>query len=492
MNRFASRALGLRLPVVLSFAALVGCASNGKTLPQPASPNVVNDGAKVADAPPPAGDNGEPVKDKPGPWIGAAGASDFVMAGVSDTSLGVWVDVPQSLAKVHTPAAVALVVDTSGSMAGAKIENARAAARELISKLSDGDIVAIETFSDEAKERVAPTVLSPTTRPAILRAVASLEPSGGTNMFDGLRLAEGRVLGSPASHPVRRVILISDGQANVGPSSPDVLGSLASRGADSGVQVTSIGVGLDYDENTLNALAVRSSGRLYHLTDPKEMTSMLDGEVKLLQGTSATNAFVEIIPAPGVQILGADGVRADATGSGGIRVPLGTMFGGQHREMLVRIRVNATTAGEHPLASVRLHFSDPSESNLDRVQEVVARYQMTSDVVAIDEHANARTRSIAAVQEAARATIAAAQQVNTGNFAEADRELEKQEAKLRDIAAKTKDKDAQARAVAAVSHVQQARKMAKAAEAAPPAAAPAAKRASALDMNQKGMLDAGY
>src|SRR4029079_9043242 len=125
------------------------------------------------------------------------------------------------------------------------------------------------------------------------------------------RSGERAVFAAPTTHPVKRIVVISDGQANVGPSSPDVLGALAARGAEHGIQVTSIGVGLDYDENTLNALAVRSSGRLYHLAEPREMASILDREIKLLDSTMATDAFVEIVPAPGVQVLGADGVRSD-------------------------------------------------------------------------------------------------------------------------------------------------------------------------------------
>ena len=92
-------------------------------------------------------------------------------------------------------------------------------------------------------------------------------------------------------------MLISDGIANVGPSSPETLGTIAERGLRNQVQVTSLGVGNDYDEKTLNALAVKSSGRLYHLTEPKEMASILKGELDLLDATLASDAFVEVDPA---------------------------------------------------------------------------------------------------------------------------------------------------------------------------------------------------
>jgi Ca-activated chloride channel homolog len=434
-----------------------------------------------------------------GPWIGAAGESDFLLAGPNDTVLGVWVDVPSASQGARAPADVALVIDTSGSMAGAKIENARAAARALVLGLADGDIVSISTFSDDARERVPPTLLGASTRPAILRSIASLEPSGGTNMFDGLRLAERRALESPPSHPVRRVVMISDGMANVGPASPDVLGSVAARGSDSGVQVSAIGVGLDYDENTLNALAVRSSGRLYHLDEPLQMTAILDREISLLKATAATGAFVEIVPAPGVFILGAEGVRNDRLPNGGVRIPLGTMFGGQHRELALRVRVNAPASGagagadgEHALASVRLHFNDPADSGLERVQEVVARYQITGERARVEASINDRTRSIYATQQAAQVTIAAAQNVSSGRFDDADQQLAVAETNLRKAASGLKNEDEKKRVMATATQISHARALAKPAAPAPGAPPAASPRARALDINAYGMNKMGY
>jgi Ca-activated chloride channel family protein len=285
--------------------------------------------------------------------------------------------------------------------------------------------------------------------------------------------------------------MISDGIATVGPSSPEVLGQLASRGADQGVQVTAIGVGLEYDEKTLNALAIKSSGRLYHLAEPKEMSAILDREMKLLQGTMATGAFVEVVPAPGVQLLGADGVRADWNGTG-LRVPLGAMFGGQHREILVRVRVTETGTGVRPLASVRLHFRDPAEGNLERVQEVVARFESTSDPLVVERRANVKTRQIMAMNEAAQASSRAAEQVNAGQFEFADQELARAEKKLQESAKQATNTKEKVRIEAQAASVSAARKSASAAAAAPPAARPAKQRASSLEINDRAMDAAGY
>ncbi len=429
-------------------------------------------------------------------WIGAGAESDALLVGDEETTLGVWVDAPEAAPqREHVPVDLALVIDTSGSMQGAKIENARAAAKTLIANLKDGDIVSIDRFDDEAKPVVQPTVIDAESRARIESIVSELGTGGSTNMFDGLALGESHVARAPETHSVRRVVVISDGQANVGPSSPAELGQLAERGVRFHAQVTSLGVGNDYSEQTLNALAVRSSGRLYHIDQPEEMASMLKHELDLLQSTVASDAFVEVVPAPGVQLISADGIRGDMGSDGSMKIPLGALFGGQHREALVRLRVqsaerdaNADGAVQKPIASVRLHFKDPNEGDLERIQETVAKVSWTNDPNVVANRANAKTQSIMAVQEASKLEMQAAQAVNTGNFHAADDSLAQAETKLEKRAAATTDKKAKEELTAQAHTVAAARKATNAAAAAP---APV-QRSQALKLNQGGMAGMGY
>jgi Ca-activated chloride channel family protein len=486
-----------RLAFLAPFA--LGCAA--APAPAPVSSAAAPERAVLAVAAPEPASSSSSVavaSDAPradGPWIGASGLSDFVLAGGGESYLGVWVDVPDGGPQVRSPVALSVIVDTSGSMAGAKMDDAKNATRRLVEQLHDGDIVALGTFDDSARERVSPVSLDAMARRRFFSAISELSPDGSTNLFDGLRLGEQHVARSPQSHSVRRVVVISDGQANVGPSSPEALGRVAQLGADqSGTQVTAIGVGLDYDERTLNALAMQSSGRTYHLAEPGALAGILERELGLLQASRATAAFVEVVPAPGVQLLGADGLRADRIGAGGLRIPLGTLFGGQHRELLVKVRVTdaSLTDAKRPLASVRLHFLDPAEGNLSRIQEAVAHYQVTRDLAVVSQHTNARTQSIVAVSDAAQVGLRAAQQVNAGSFEEAERDLAAVEGRLKASAATLTDDGARQRVMAAAATVSKARAGAGAAAAAPPAARPAKARAAALEMNDAAMESAGY
>jgi Ca-activated chloride channel family protein len=474
---------------------MTGCASKATVATVANSPAGRDTRPVATDDPKPTESSYEPTASNNGSWVGASAESEMLLAGTSETLLGVWVDVPNAKPAVRPPMDVAIVVDTSGSMAGAKIESARAAARAMVQNLQDGDIVSLDTFNDSARTLIPPTTLDFESRERVLRAIAMLGTGGGTNMFAGLSNGESHMSMAPQTHTVRRIVVISDGIANVGPSSPESLGSLAERGLRNRAQITSLGVGTDYDENTLNALSVKSSGRIFHISQPAEMAAIMDKEIKLLNATLASDAFLEVVPTPGVQLVAAEGVRADWAGGGALRIPLGALHAGQHREALVRVRINPSTleamggaSSAKALASVRLHFHDPADADLERVQEVVARAGTTRDPEVAARMENARTKAIAAIHEAAVLERKAAQQVNQGQFIDADKELGAAQARLDDLASKTKDEAQKRRLTAQSAAIGGAR----AATRAMPSAAPAAQRDHALKLNEAGMKADGF
>ena len=482
-----------RAGIFASILLLAGCgaATSGR------GPAVATQGARIG-APkavaqdPATTDTGDAPRRNgtAGAWIGVAPESDVLAAnGDGTAALGVWIDAPETRPRARVPMDVSLVIDTSGSMAGPKIENARRAAGLLIDDLADGDIVSIVSFSDEARTLAAPTVLSSETRDMLKRRIAQLTPSGSTNMFDGLGLGESHVARAPATHAVRRVVVVSDGIANVGPSSPESLGALAERGLRFQAQVTSLGVGTDYDERTLDALAVRSTGRLYHLSEPREMASLLQHELDLLRSTVATDAFVEIVPAPGVDLVSAEGCRSERGENGSLRLPLGALFSGQHREALVRVRIrDASVTSSRALASVRLHFKDPGDGDLPRIQEVVARAGFSDDASAVARAENAKTKSIMAVLDASKLELGASQSASTGQFADADKQLAQAQQSLESRAAHVADTQERARLVAVARKVAGARAQVQAA----PSRAPSVQRDVTLELNAAGMHDQGF
>lgn len=476
-----------RLLIALGLSAtIIGC---GTTTPSAAGPGTVAIGVDGAVVVPVASDG---PQNPNAPWVGAAAASDAFVAGTQDTFVAVWVDVPTASQKIaQAPAAVALVIDTSGSMSGDKIKHARDAALKLVDSLRDGDIVSVHSFSDGVQERVAPVKLDARSRQQIASAVLELKAEGGTNLFEGVRVAGMSAMAAPSSHAIRRVVLISDGNATVGTTSTDMIGMLGEKAGDRSVQITTIGVGLDYNEKALNQLAVRSSGRLYHLTDSKNLPEIVQSEIALLKSTRAANAKIAIVPAPGVDLLAVEGSRGTFV-NGAMEVPLGAMFAGEHKEFVVRARLRAPDSGSHPIASVRLVFNDPTEGNLERIQEAVARFDVVADAKVAEARINAKAQGVFAMIDASKSAERAAVALNDDRFEEAEKDLMATEQKLRTAAQHAATKQDRARLEKSADKVGAARAGAGAAAAAPAAAKPMAKRKAALETNDTAMDMAGF
>ena len=142
--------------------------------------------------------------------------------------------------------------------------------------------------------------------------------------------------------------------------------------------------------------------------------------------------------------------------------------------------------------SARLHYRDPADGGIERVQESLARAGFGDDASAIQTHANARAESIILLQQAALLASQASLQANAGDFGGAEQQLKLAEERLRRGADKAKDSGERARMLSSASRMSTAQKSVKAASAAPAAKRSTLGRASALDVNDASMEMQGY
>jgi len=475
--------------------ASVGCSKQPVASTPPASaaaPVSETEAAPAEEGTEPLAIAEEEAVDPNRPWVATSLASEYALIGQDEQMFGVFVDVPKSIGG-HVPTALTLAVDTSGSMRGKKIQHAREAARRLINEMEDGDIVSLVSFSVYAEVLVPRTVIDDRTRRDLLNIVEELDAGGGTAMHDGLTTATNQMWGTPDTHLVRRLVVISDGKATVGPTEPKQLGNVAQVGLNQGIQVTALGVGLDYDEQTLNELALRSSGRLYHVEKSQQLPSIIEEEVALLESTAAANAVIEIEAAPGVQILGTD-IAQGTWSQSKLVVPLGTMFGGQSRELLVRARTGHDgTEGRKALAAVRLRFQDPNDGGLSRMQEAVLAAHFTDDPALVAKNPNGRTNLLIAMREASTFSQQASQQLNLGDLDAAEVQLAQAEKRLRTQAKQSTSASDRRRAEASAARISSQRKgIAKAKKSKSPDARKKASRALSLDANDSTMDAFGF
>jgi Ca-activated chloride channel family protein len=203
----------------------------------------------------------------------------------------------------------------------------------------------------------------------------------------------------------------------------------------------------------------------------------------------ATDAFVEVVPAPGVDLVAVEGCRSERGENGAIKLPLGALFSGQHREAVLRVRLHDTTAtSARALASVRLHFRDPDDGDVPRIQEVVARAGFSGDTGAVAKAENAKAKSIIAVIDASKLELGASQSAGQGQFAAADKQLEEAQLALETRAKKATDEGERTRLSAVARKVATARAQVQAAPSAPAAS----QRNMTLELNAAGMHDQGF
>jgi Ca-activated chloride channel family protein len=259
-------------------------------------------------------------------------------------------------ARPRTPADLIVVLDRSGSMEGPKIEAARAALHELVEQLGPGDRMALVAFSSGAEVLIPPVAVSPETKAAWRRTAAGISAGGGTNMSGGLDLAlELAARLSAAGGRAGRMLLISDGAANEGDSTPEGLTARARRAARLEYAVSSIGVGEQFNEYLMAALADAGTGNYYYLADTAQLAEVFANEFAATRETVARAVAVEIAPAPGVEVVDAAGYPLERT-AGAVTFRPGTLFAGQERRIWVTLRLPDAEAGEQRLGTVQATY----------------------------------------------------------------------------------------------------------------------------------------
>jgi Ca-activated chloride channel family protein len=199
------------------------------------------------------------------------------------------------------PASVIVVVDVSGSMQDEdKIGAVRHALARFVETLDVQDRLAIVTFSDGAHVALPPSSVA-SSRAAILEAVGNLSAYGGTNLGAGLGTAIS-IAATMREGGVPRIVLLSDGVATVGETSPELLAQLGTRAHDAGIAVSTIGMGNQIDFALLEALANRAGGAFHYLDRPAEVERVFATELASLTQLAARDAHVRIALPEGVSL----------------------------------------------------------------------------------------------------------------------------------------------------------------------------------------------
>lgn len=337
-------------------------------------------------------------------------------------------EAPAGEQPVRRPTDLIVVLDRSGSMRGAKIAHARNAILELLRHLEAADRFALVSY---ARHATAPIRLSPRFDPAgsdrfeAWRAVLTELPvRGGTNLAAGLDLALEQVDSEALSQRMTRVVLVSDGLANEGDTSEAGLRSRAERAARGEFALSTVGVGEQFDEHLLAALADAGTGNYYSLRDSDGLDDVLAGEFAAARRTVARGVTVRIRPRPGVEVLDAAGYPLHFGSGGEVSFQPGPLFVGQQRRLWVTLKVAANGTGSIELGEFGLEYGARGRrfrTSFETVPRVARVHDRARFHAAIDPEAWARSVADDAIH-ALRQKVSSS--VREGRRAEAVEEIE--------------------------------------------------------------------
>jgi Ca-activated chloride channel family protein len=298
-------------------------------------------------------------------------------------------------------AALTFVIDTSGSMAeDNKLEMVKSSLRLLVDQLRPTDRVGIVAFSTDARVVLPPTPGDQ--RGTILGAIDELRPQQTTNVGAGLRTGYALARESMIEGGINRVILASDGVANVGVT--DAAGILddVARDAAAGIQEVSVGVGMsNYNDALLEQLADKGDGFYAYIDTEEEAHRLFVERLVSTLDTVALDAKAQVDFNPDAvaeyRLIGYENRAIADKDFRNNTVPAGTIGAGHSVTALYGLRLRGGVRSGDRLATVTLRWTDPGSSRATEMAQDV----LGSDVAGSWSQADPHLRLDALVAAAA-------------------------------------------------------------------------------------------
>lgn len=298
------------------------------------------------------------------------------------------------------PLNLSLVIDKSGSMADAdKLSKVKAALLVLVSQLREADVLSITVFDSSAQVLWPAHTLSD--REAVRRVIRSLEPGSSTNIHAGLMLGYHEALKNYRKDITNRVILLTDGIANQGVTEPSQIARDSLSFNDRGIDLSTIGVGLDLNKDLLRELAKSGRGLFHFVADTQDIEKVFAREVQSLVSPVATEPNLEIEYDSGLELVQLYGYEPRLR-ENNVSLKLDNMNSGLTEVVLLRFRPSSWARYNSSLSvKVRLSYYDLEQKQpVVKTQESFITVRESASKDLLKDHEVSKNYSIALLAQA--------------------------------------------------------------------------------------------
>jgi Ca-activated chloride channel family protein len=314
--------------------------------------------------------------------------------------------------KARPPLNFSVALDRSGSMEGEKIRQAREAVKYCIEQFLPTDRFSLVIF-DDAIDVLIPSQLVQN-KNAMKATVSEVAARGMTNLHEAWVKSGLQVSEHLNPQAINRVLLVTDGLANQGLTNPDIIVTQAKELAARGVSASTIGIGDDFNEDLLGAMAQAADGNAWHVEGPDDMQRIFAVELEGLLAQFAHTVTLGFIPADGVRITD---VLNDFEQNEAGRYRLPNLQMDEPLDVVVRLRVPAQSSWTTlRLLDVKLGYTMP-----DKATAEVLKSHLEIDFISPErfERLPVNTEVTQGVQLMmnARARKEAIKQMDAGDFA---------------------------------------------------------------------------
>ncbi len=278
----------------------------------------------------------------------------FAAHGGSQRYVRLTMDAPRERLGARQPLSLALVLDRSGSMAGPKFELARKAALECLRLLQPTDYVSVVVYDTDVQTLVAAAPATTPTLANLEATLCSLDTGETTNLEGGW--LEGAAAAGGAPVPRMRLLLLTDGLANVGETHPIALCRHARELRERGLFTTTIGIGTDFDELLLRQIAEAGGGNFHYVDMPEQFEAILSGEVgeAIEPYAEDISVHVDVAPTALCRVLGERTAHPTASG---VIARVGLLAAGHTTDVVLRVDPPAMRPGDECTARLAVQWT---------------------------------------------------------------------------------------------------------------------------------------